>query len=366
MPCPTSHIHLEKERQQPLVSGGLEQGRVSIWVRRELRPLLLLSPVCTLLCIASISCPSFPSVLDLVLNGMKTPENWEPFSNPSCLVVCILMQVALDSSLLILLFSFCHRWAVSSVMTRQNQIPTEDGSRVTLALIPLWDMCNHTNGLVKIFSGVWVWRLLSFWVDVLLGFCFPLPTPTRRTSRSKPCCFLSPCSRNCVSSSYWKPRMPVLRHFEKLQRLHCVFKDHSPGSHIHFLVLLDRRLNKPLSFLILLQVWVYWRKLFIFLTFSLIALFPPSADSFTPCPILFLAFFDYLLCSGAHVCEGGLCVRFWAQAQGWESEDRKHLPVADSVKEEGRSCSSTFLDSRQCGAEAFSVLRTSWSSQVGG
>uniref|UniRef100_A0A672YD99 protein-histidine N-methyltransferase n=1 Tax=Sphaeramia orbicularis TaxID=375764 RepID=A0A672YD99_9TELE len=41
-----------------------------------------------------------------------------------------------------------YRWAVSSVMTRQNQIPTEDGSRVTLALIPLWDMCNHTNGLI--------------------------------------------------------------------------------------------------------------------------------------------------------------------------------------------------------------------------
>ncbi|TMS20955.1 Histone-lysine N-methyltransferase setd3 [Larimichthys crocea] len=33
-------------------------------------------------------------------------------------------------------------------MTRQNQIPTVDGSRVTLALIPLWDMCNHTNGLI--------------------------------------------------------------------------------------------------------------------------------------------------------------------------------------------------------------------------
>lgn len=46
------------------------------------------------------------------------------------------------------------RWAVSSVMTRQNQIPTEDGSRVTLALIPLWDMCNHTNGLVTT-SSVW-------------------------------------------------------------------------------------------------------------------------------------------------------------------------------------------------------------------
>nr|XP_020668561.1 histone-lysine N-methyltransferase setd3 isoform X2 [Pogona vitticeps] len=42
-----------------------------------------------------------------------------------------------------------YRWAVSSVMTRQNQIPAEDGSRVTLALIPLWDMCNHTNGLPR-------------------------------------------------------------------------------------------------------------------------------------------------------------------------------------------------------------------------
>nr|XP_046269911.1 actin-histidine N-methyltransferase isoform X2 [Scatophagus argus] len=41
-----------------------------------------------------------------------------------------------------------YRWAVSSVMTRQNQIPTEDGSQVTLALIPVWDMCNHTNGLI--------------------------------------------------------------------------------------------------------------------------------------------------------------------------------------------------------------------------
>lgn len=41
-----------------------------------------------------------------------------------------------------------YRWAVSSVMTRQNQIPLEDGSGLTLALIPLWDMCNHVNGLI--------------------------------------------------------------------------------------------------------------------------------------------------------------------------------------------------------------------------
>ena len=41
------------------------------------------------------------------------------------------------------------RWAVSTVMTRQNQIPTPDGSKMTFALIPLWDMCNHCNGLVS-------------------------------------------------------------------------------------------------------------------------------------------------------------------------------------------------------------------------
>ncbi|KAK3786270.1 hypothetical protein RRG08_002014 [Elysia crispata] len=40
-----------------------------------------------------------------------------------------------------------YRWAVSTVMTRQNQIPARDGSRATLGLIPLWDMCNHTNGI---------------------------------------------------------------------------------------------------------------------------------------------------------------------------------------------------------------------------
>ncbi|KAK3599000.1 hypothetical protein CHS0354_007455 [Potamilus streckersoni] len=41
-----------------------------------------------------------------------------------------------------------YRWAVSTVMTRQNQIPTPDGSKMTFALIPLWDMCNHCNGLI--------------------------------------------------------------------------------------------------------------------------------------------------------------------------------------------------------------------------
>jgi len=41
------------------------------------------------------------------------------------------------------------RWAVSTVMTRQNQIPNAETGEVDTALIPLWDMCNHTNGWVS-------------------------------------------------------------------------------------------------------------------------------------------------------------------------------------------------------------------------
>lgn len=52
-------------------------------------------------------------------------------------------------------------------MTRQNQIPLEDGSGLTLALIPLWDMCNHTNGLVSFQQEV-KGHLVSISPDLLL------------------------------------------------------------------------------------------------------------------------------------------------------------------------------------------------------
>ncbi|XP_056631970.1 actin-histidine N-methyltransferase [Diorhabda sublineata] len=39
-------------------------------------------------------------------------------------------------------------WAVSSVMTRQNKVPSEDGKDAINALIPLWDICNHMNGTI--------------------------------------------------------------------------------------------------------------------------------------------------------------------------------------------------------------------------
>ena len=43
------------------------------------------------------------------------------------------------------------RWAVSVVMTRQNQIPLSSGKGLDLALIPVWDMCNHADGEITTF-----------------------------------------------------------------------------------------------------------------------------------------------------------------------------------------------------------------------
>ncbi|CAI8011897.1 Actin-histidine N-methyltransferase [Geodia barretti] len=41
-------------------------------------------------------------------------------------------------------------WAVSAVMSRQNEIPHErDETQSKLALIPLWDMCNHWPGSIS-------------------------------------------------------------------------------------------------------------------------------------------------------------------------------------------------------------------------
>ncbi|KAJ9592062.1 hypothetical protein L9F63_001401 [Diploptera punctata] len=37
-------------------------------------------------------------------------------------------------------------WAVSTVMTRQNFVPSSDGNSMLNALIPMWDMSNHING----------------------------------------------------------------------------------------------------------------------------------------------------------------------------------------------------------------------------
>ena len=65
-----------------------------------------------------------------------------------------------------------NRWAVSTVMTRQNLIPRQDGSnRKTYGLIPLWDMCNHANGVVGGFFRMKIISFLCFLLSVgLIGF----------------------------------------------------------------------------------------------------------------------------------------------------------------------------------------------------
>uniref|UniRef100_A0A8B9GKH5 protein-histidine N-methyltransferase n=1 Tax=Astyanax mexicanus TaxID=7994 RepID=A0A8B9GKH5_ASTMX len=106
-----------------------------------------LTDLCVCVCVCfSLFLPSIPHF------STSFPPFVSPFSSPlSSLLVTFDPQTHPNASKLPLKDAFTfddYRWAVSSVMTRQNQIPTEDGSRVTLALIPLWDMCNHTNGLI--------------------------------------------------------------------------------------------------------------------------------------------------------------------------------------------------------------------------
>ena len=44
----------------------------------------------------------------------------------------------------------CYRWAASTVMTRMNNIPSEEDPTAPVpALIPFWDLCNHSNGRVS-------------------------------------------------------------------------------------------------------------------------------------------------------------------------------------------------------------------------
>ena len=46
-------------------------------------------------------------------------------------------------------------WAVACVMSRQNEIPSRLGHPPPiLALIPLWDLCNHTSGYISTFFNV--------------------------------------------------------------------------------------------------------------------------------------------------------------------------------------------------------------------
>ena len=44
----------------------------------------------------------------------------------------------------------CFSWAVSTIMTRQNLIPSKNATDTMIhALIPMWDMCNHEEGVVS-------------------------------------------------------------------------------------------------------------------------------------------------------------------------------------------------------------------------
>ncbi|XP_039294204.1 actin-histidine N-methyltransferase [Nilaparvata lugens] len=64
-----------------------------------------------------------------------------------------------------------YRWAVSTVMTRQNFVPCSDASEgMVNALIPFWDMCNHANAKLSTDYNVTLARSeCSAWCDVTAG-----------------------------------------------------------------------------------------------------------------------------------------------------------------------------------------------------
>lgn len=153
-----------------------------------------------------------------------------------------------------------YRWAVSSVMTRQNQIPTEDGSRVTLALIPLWDMCNHTNGLVMtpsalcLIRGAGVNKLSRRHSTDRSGPC----TATLHREQAEPSRDTPPASHKeklvffsfCICLIL-KTRNLNLTPLSKTT-VNCIYLlSHNSSLNIHFLMLLNHRLNQSFFFFLL-------------------------------------------------------------------------------------------------------------------
>ena len=71
---------------------------------------------------------------------------------------CFFVQVTEEESLALFKCGFRYDdfiWAVSCVMSRQNEIPSKAGPHSpALALIPLWDLCNHCSGHISTFFNL--------------------------------------------------------------------------------------------------------------------------------------------------------------------------------------------------------------------
>ncbi len=80
------------------------------------------------------------------------PPSLSFFLAPIFLPPSLAPQGHADASLPLYSVGFYYQdflWAVSCVMSRQNEVPlSANGKDTTLALIPLWDMSNHANGVI--------------------------------------------------------------------------------------------------------------------------------------------------------------------------------------------------------------------------
>ena len=84
----------------------------------------------------------------------KTPVWLEPitFIAKSLMIKPVQLSMSFNCKCLIFLFI---RWACSTVMTRQNELPSLTPGRMQMALVPLWDMCNHDT--LKVGPGKLSW-----------------------------------------------------------------------------------------------------------------------------------------------------------------------------------------------------------------
>ncbi|XP_057661907.1 actin-histidine N-methyltransferase [Diorhabda carinulata] len=103
---------------------------------------------------------TYNTVLYFTVDELLELKGSPTFEKALCINKCIIRQFAYFyklfntsedsvSHIMRKRFSFeDYCWAVSSVMTRQNKVPSENGITRIDALIPLWDICNHMNGTI--------------------------------------------------------------------------------------------------------------------------------------------------------------------------------------------------------------------------
>lgn len=81
-------------------------------------------------------------------------------------MILLIAQFILTTKKLMKSQCFCCRWAVSTLMSRQNTVPSSDNpSEIVSALIPIWDMFNHHSGRVRYYYNLFIYEIIKYHFD---------------------------------------------------------------------------------------------------------------------------------------------------------------------------------------------------------